>query len=75
MHKLAIAACALAMLSVPAMAQDAEHEFPMTMSDFMMAYPDATPETFDLVDADGDGEISEDEHTAATEAGLIDDEA
>ncbi|MCC5970318.1 MAG: EF-hand domain-containing protein [Pararhodobacter sp.] len=76
MQKFAIAACAIALMGVPAIADEAtEHQFPLTMTEFMAAYPDATPEVFDQVDADGDGEISEEEYRDAREAGLIGDDA
>lgn len=80
MQKLAIATCALALMAFPALAQDAtdpttEHQFPMTMTDFMVAYPDASPDDFDQADTDGDGEISEDEYNAARDSGLLGDDA
>lgn len=72
MQKLAVAAAALTLLATPLLAQDAPaHEFPLTMSAFLEAYPDTTPETFALIDANGDGEVSQEEYTAATEAGLV----
>jgi hypothetical protein len=73
---LAIAASVLALAAAPALADshdDAEHEFPLTMAEFMAAYPDVTPEEFAEIDADGDGQVSEDEYDEAREAGLIDD--
>jgi hypothetical protein len=76
MQKLAIATFALTLIAGPVLAQDAtEHEFPMTMTDFMMAYPDASPDDFDMVDADGDGEITEEEFNVARDSGLIGDDA
>ncbi len=76
MKNLAIATCALALMSFPALAQDAtEHHFPLTMTEFMVAYPDATSDDFDQIDTDGDGEISEDEYNAARESGLIGNDA
>ena len=72
---LAIAASVIALAAAPAMADshgDAEHEFPLTMAEFMAAYPDVTPEEFAEIDADGDGQISEEEYEEAREAGLID---
>lgn len=81
MKKLAIATCALALMSFPALAQDAgdatdatEREFPMTMTDFMVAYPEAAPDQFDQVDTDGDGEISEEEYNAARDSGALGDD-
>lgn len=76
MKKLAIATCALALMSFPVLAQDAaEREFPLTMSDFMVAYPDVTPDQFGLIDTNGDGEVSEEEYNAARDSGLIADGA
>ena len=37
----------------------------------MENYPEVTPETFFLIDTDGDGEVSEEEYEAAVEAGLV----
>lgn len=72
MQKLAVAAAALTLLAAPVLAQDGSaHEFPLTMSAFLEAYPDTTPETFAQIDTDGDGQVSEDEYLAATGAGLI----
>jgi len=76
MKKLAIATCALALMAFPVMAEETtEHQFPLTMTEFMVAYPDATPEEFDLIDTDGDGEVSEEEYNAARDSGLIGDGA
>lgn len=76
MQKLAIATLALAMMSFPALADETPaHQFPLTMTEFMVAYPDAAPEDFDMIDADGDGEISEDEFNDALATGLIGDDA
>ena len=74
---LAIAASVIALAAAPAMADshgDAEHEFPLTMAEFMAAYPDVTPEEFAEIDADGDGQISEEEYEEARETGLIDND-
>lgn len=77
---LAIAASVIALAAAPALADNheaAEHEFPLSMADFMAAYPDVTPEQFAEIDEDGDAQVSEDEYEAAKEAGTIgdDDEA
>jgi hypothetical protein len=74
---LAIAASVIALAGAPALADShdaAEHEFPLTMADFMMAYPDVTPEEFDQIDTDGDGQVSEDEYNEARESGVIGDD-
>jgi hypothetical protein len=76
MQKLAIATCALALMSFPVIAEETtEHQFPLTMTEFMVAYPDAAPEDFDMIDTDGDGEVSEEEYNTARESGLIGDDA
>jgi len=76
MQKLAVATIALAMMSFPALADETPvHQFPLTMTEFMVAYPEAGPEDFDMIDADGDGEISEEEYNDAVADGLIGDDA
>ncbi len=73
---LAIAASVFALAAAPALAdshEDAEHEFPLTMEEFMAAYQ-VTPEEFAEIDTDGDGQVSEEEYEEAREAGLIDDD-
>ena len=60
---LAIAASIIALATAPALAgsHDAhDHEFPLSMEDFMTAYPDTTPDEFAVIDSDGDGMVSED---------------
>ncbi|KPQ05660.1 MAG: hypothetical protein HLUCCA12_14205 [Rhodobacteraceae bacterium HLUCCA12] len=75
MKPIAVAICALALMSVPALAQDSDdHEFPMTMEAFFEAHPDIEPEAFAQIDADADGEVSEDEYNQARENGLIEDQ-
>lgn len=74
--QFAFAASVIALAAIPALAdthdQDAaEHDFPVEMEAFMDAYPEVTPETFFLIDTDGDGEVSEEEYEAAVDAGLI----
>ena len=72
---LAIAASIIALATAPALAgsHDAhDHEFPLSMADFMAAYPDTTPEEFAVIDSDGDGMVSEEEYAEARDAGLID---
>jgi hypothetical protein len=72
---LAIAASVIALSAAPALADnhDADHEFPLSMAEFMAAYPDVTPEEFAEIDTDGDGQISEEEYDDAREAGLVGD--
>lgn len=74
---LAIAASVIALATAPAFAgsHDAEdHEFPLTMAEFMAAYPDVTPEEFAEIDSDGDGMVSQEEYEEAREAGLVGDD-
>ena len=71
---LAIAASVIALAAAPALAdshEDADHEFPLSMEEFMAAYQ-VTPEEFTEIDTDGDGQVSEEEYKEAREAGLID---
>ncbi len=75
--QLAIAASVLALAGVPALADnhgDGGHDFPLTMAEFMAAYPEVTPEEFAEIDTDDDGQVSEEEYEAAHEAGLIGDD-
>ena len=74
--QIALAASIIALAAVPAMADThdndtAEYDFPLSMDTFMENYPEVTPETFFLIDTDGDGEVSEEEYEAAVEAGLV----
>jgi hypothetical protein len=71
---LAIAASVIALAAAPALAdshEDADHEFPLSMEEFMATYQ-VTPEEFAEIDTDGDGQVSEEEYKEAREAGLID---
>ena len=68
--KLAALASAVTLAATPILA-DTSHDFPLTMEEFMSAYPDVTPEEFALIDSDGDGEISEEEYLSGQEMGLI----
>lgn len=80
--QFAIAASVIALAATPLLAdmheadmhEDAEHDFPLTMDEFMEAYPEVAPEQFMLIDTDGDGEVSEEEYEAARDAGLIGEE-
>lgn len=72
--QFAIAASVMALAATPLLAdmhEDAEHEFPLTMDEFMEAYPEVAPEQFMLIDTDGDGQVSEEEYDSAREAGII----
>ncbi|MGY6411931.1 MAG: EF-hand domain-containing protein [Alkalilacustris sp.] len=70
--KIAVIASALALAATPLLAE-AEHDFPLTMEEFMEAYPEVTPEEMALIDTNGDGEVSEEEYASAKEMGLIGD--
>ncbi|MGY6703238.1 hypothetical protein [Roseinatronobacter sp.] len=63
---------ALAFMTGMATAQMGTTDIAWTLDDFMMAFPDATPELFDEVDMNDDGVIDSFEYEAAVEAGLID---
>lgn len=66
---IATAVSALVLGSGMALAQMAEG--PWTMEEFMVAYPEVTPEIFAEIDTNNDGLIDEDELEAAVEAGLV----
>lgn len=70
--KLAVIASVLALTSGPALAET-DHEFPLTMDEFMAAYPEVTAAEFALIDSDGDGTVSEEEYESALEMGFIGD--
>ncbi|MCC5961351.1 MAG: EF-hand domain-containing protein [Rhodobacteraceae bacterium] len=63
---------ALAFMTGIATAQMGATDIAWTMEDFMIAFPEATPELFDEVDTNNDGVIDSFEYEAAVEAGLID---
>lgn len=72
--QFAVAASVMALAATPLLADmhgDTEHEFPLTMDEFMEAYPEVAPEQFMLIDTDGDGQVSEEEYEAARDAGII----
>lgn len=50
---------------------DTDGDGAVTMSEFQQAYPDAEAGTFSAVDENADGSLSEDELTAAKEAGKL----
>jgi len=66
---LAAAFAALLMSSGAVLAQAAEG--PWTMEEFIAIYPEVTPETYALIDANGDGLIDQDELDAAVEAEIV----
>ena len=76
MKTLAITASALAMMMSSAAfadSHDADGAGPWTMEEFMMEFPEVTPEQFEQIDQDGTGTITQDELDAAIEAGLVAD--
>ena len=70
--KIVVIASAFALAATPLLA-DSDHDFPLTMEEFMEAYPEVTPEQYSLIDTAGDGEVSEEEYESAKEMGLITD--
>lgn len=77
MFKIAIPTlAALGLIGTAAIAQtdgDSLPDFPWTEEQFTEAAPDAMPGMFMAIDADGDGEITEEEYDLAVEAGLVED--
>jgi hypothetical protein len=70
MNKIVAAAVSALLLgSGAALAQAAEG--PWTQEEFVSVYPDVTPETYVLIDTNGDGLIDQDELDAAIAAGLV----
>lgn len=69
----AAAATALALTGAAALADNHDEmpDFPWTEEQFMEAVPEATPETFTMIDLDGDGTISEEEYEQAIESGAL----
>ncbi|WP_136635730.1 EF-hand domain-containing protein [Pseudooceanicola onchidii] len=53
------------------MVQDVDANGSFSMEELVEAYPDLTPEVFGEIDADQSGEVSQDELTAAIDAGVI----
>lgn len=70
--KLSVATFALA-LTVPALAfaMDTDGDGMVTFEEFQAAMPDAPTGTFEQLDADADGMLSEDEVAAGQEAGIL----
>ncbi|MEQ8291926.1 MAG: EF-hand domain-containing protein [Roseovarius sp.] len=52
---------------------DADGDGAVTMSEFNEAMPDAGTEVFAEIDADADGTLSDEEISAATDAGVLPD--
>ncbi|TNF20424.1 MAG: EF-hand domain-containing protein [Rhodobacteraceae bacterium] len=53
------------------MVEDTDGSGGYSIEELTAAYPDLTAEGFAEIDADGDGEVSEDELAAARDAGLL----
>ncbi|MGY6548965.1 MAG: hypothetical protein ACXIU7_08165 [Roseinatronobacter sp.] len=68
--KLAVVASLCAFAAAPLLAETG-HDFPLSMDEFMAAYPEVMAEEFALIDSDGDGQISEEEYLSAQEMGFI----
>ncbi|HKL44666.1 MAG TPA: EF-hand domain-containing protein [Roseovarius sp.] len=60
-----------AALASTAAEMDTNGDGAVTMSEFQQAYPDAEAGTFSAVDANADGSLSEDEISAAKDAGKL----
>lgn len=78
MFKTPIAATFALAIVLPGVAlaeMDANGDGAVTMSEFQEAYPDAEAGTFSALDTDADGALSEEEISAAVEAGVLPDTA
>jgi Ca2+-binding EF-hand superfamily protein len=53
------------------MVQDTDDNGSFSMEELVVAYPDLTEALFAEIDADGSGEVTEEELTAAIDAGVI----
>jgi hypothetical protein len=70
MTKMIAAAAATLLLGAgAALAQAADS--PWTQEEFVAIHPDVTPQTYRLIDTNGDGLIDQDELDAAVAAGLV----
>ena len=69
--KMLVAATTAALLMGTGAAFAQWAEFPWTEADFVVAYPDATPDLFTQLDTDGDGLLSEEEVEAGVTANLL----
>ena len=69
----AAATVAALLAAAPALAQmtDADGDGMYTLDDLLAAYPELGSETFDEIDTDGDGMLSEAEVAAAEDEGLL----
>ncbi|WP_422030168.1 EF-hand domain-containing protein [Roseovarius sp.] len=70
---LALVAPTAVLAEDAAASMDADGDGAVTMSEFNEAMPDAGTEVFAEIDADANGALSEEEITAATEAGVLPD--
>ena len=75
MKKILISTVTLIGFASSAMAfeegMDADNDGVLSEAEIVVAYPNITQEVFTAVDTNGDGSISIDEWTAATESGIL----
>ncbi|GAA6150177.1 EF-hand domain-containing protein [Pseudooceanicola nitratireducens] len=66
---------AIALLATPALAEtmveDTDGNGTFSMEEVAVAYPELTEELFSQIDTDASGDVSQDELTAAVEAGVL----
>ena len=68
---LALLGLAATPLLADTMVQDTDDSGSVSMEELVVAYPDLTEAVFGEIDADGSGDVTEEELTAAIEAGVI----
>lgn len=68
---IALLGLAATPLLAETMVQDADDNGSFSMEELVVAYPDLTEALFAEIDADGSGEVTEEELTAAIDAGVI----
>lgn len=68
---LALLGLAATPLLADTMVQDTDDSGSFSMEELVVAYPDLTEAVFGEIDADGSGDVTEEELTAAIEAGVI----
>jgi Ca2+-binding EF-hand superfamily protein len=68
---IALLGLAATPLLAETMVQDTDDNGSFSMEELVVAYPDLTEALFAEIDADGSGEVTEEELTAAIDAGVI----